>query len=311
MPIIRKKLVEDEVYPSTLRYNTDTDTVQSLVNGDWVDNPDADPRHQTTLPPRITSDSKCDAAQSIVDALQGQLAQVVDAIGAASTLFTIAGLILGLFTFGTFDIFISIALTLGGAMVDAGAPTLESALSPAAFETLKCILRCQMDSNGRLTSGSLAIAEGQVTDQIGGLGALVMNAMLSLAGEGGLNNLSSLGTSTGDCTECDPCSDPCGVKFVNLYYGTFLGVFDGYYRYASQSNGTYEVVDLGTASSSDCCSILDYRDVSGSIERRGRVDCGSGSITFNWSLGACVHEIFADNPSGGAPFVVEILFDSC
>jgi hypothetical protein len=221
MPIVRRKLDENTVYPSNLRYNPDTDTVQTNVNGDWVDSPDADPRNQTIFPPRLTADPACDGAQSVVDALQNQISGIIDAIEAASTLFTIAGLILGLFTFGTFDIFISLALTIGGAMVDAGAPSLETALTPATFDTLKCILFCHFESNGRIGDTALTEAMADVTDQIGGLGAFVINAMLALAGAGGVNNLAALGTSTGDCSLCEcGCGDEEIAFSMVIYYGT-------------------------------------------------------------------------------------------
>jgi hypothetical protein len=213
MPIIRKKLDENAVYPTNLRYNEETDTVQSLVNGVWTDNPQADPRNQTTLPARITDNTRCDGAQSVSDALQNQISGIIDAIEAASTLFTIAGLILGIFTFGTFDIFISLALTLGGAMVDAGAPSLETALTPATFEALKCILFCHFENNGRIGDVALTEAMADVDDQIGGLGAFVINSMLALAGAGGVNNLAALGTATGDCTLCDECPEEWCFSF--------------------------------------------------------------------------------------------------
>jgi len=202
MPIVRRKLDPNTVYPEDLRYNPDTDTVQSNINGTWVDNPAADPRKQTTFPARITSSPACDAAQSVVDALKTQINSVIDAIANAKTLFTIAGIILSLFTFGVFGIFISIALTIGDAMVGAGSTALSAALTDTVFDTLACILYCQFNSSGRLKVGGLDQAESDVDDQIGGLAATVINAMLRLAGEGGVNNLAALGTSTGDCSDC-------------------------------------------------------------------------------------------------------------
>jgi len=220
MPIIRRKLDANTVYPTNLRYNSDTDTVQSLVNGDWVDNPQADPRTQTTFPPRLTSDPACDAAESVKDALKGQIDSILTAIDNASTLFTIAGIILSIFTFGTFAIFIDIALGIGGAMVSAGSGAITAALTDPVYETFKCILRCHMNSSGRLNPGELPIVETEVNDQIGGLGATILNAMLSLAGEGGINNLASLGTSTGDCSDCG-CVVPCATAVDNGFeYGT-------------------------------------------------------------------------------------------
>ena len=202
MPIVRRQLKPSDVYPEDIRYNSDTDTVQSLINDEWVDNPAADPRTQTTFPPRLTSDPPCDAAQSVVDAIKAQIDAILTAIDNAQTAFTIAGLILGLFTFGVFEIFIAIALAIAGAMLDAGTSALSAALTDPVYHTLVCILRCHMNSSGRIIPGELGAVEADVSDQIGGLAATILNSMLSLAGEGGINNLASLGTSTGDCSDC-------------------------------------------------------------------------------------------------------------
>ena len=232
MPIIRRKLDPDTVYPSTLRYDADTDTVQSLVNGDWVDNPEADPRHQTTFPPRITSDPACDAAQSVTDALKGQIAGVVEAIDNASTLFTIAGVILSIFTFGTFGVFISLALAAADSMVGYGSTAINAALTDPVWDQFKCILDCIMDGSGRITASDLTEIEAQVTSDIGGIGAIIINQMLSLAGEGGVNNLAAIGTSTGDCDDCGCVEEWCydfdftisdWSSFVTVSLGTWVG----------------------------------------------------------------------------------------
>jgi hypothetical protein len=210
MPIIRKQLKPADVYPENIRYNPDTETVQSLIGDEWVDNPDADPRNQTTFPPRLTSDPACDAAQSITDAFKAQIDGVITAIDGAQSAFTIAGIILSLFSFGVFGIFISLALFLAHAMLDAGTTAINAALTTPVYHTFTCILLCHMDSSGRITAGDLDAVKSDVDDNIGGLGAVILNAMLSLAGEGGINNLASLGTSTGDCSDCDVC-DPCAT----------------------------------------------------------------------------------------------------
>jgi len=207
MPIIRRRLSPDTVYPSDLRYDAETDTVQRNVNGDWLDSPESDPRHQTTFPPRITAATECDAAQSVTDALKNQVEQTITAIDNASTLFTIAGIILSLFTFGTFGVFISLALTAADYMVGVGSSALEAALTEPVWEQIKCILFCEMGTTGRLTASGLETVKNRITDEIGGVAAVTINQMLTIAGEGGINNLAALGTSTGDCSECDACPD--------------------------------------------------------------------------------------------------------
>lgn len=203
MPIVRKQLKPSDVYPTNLRYNETTGKVQSLINGDWVDNPDADPRDQTVFPARVTSDPPCDAAESVKDAFKGQIDGVLLAIEASQTVFTIAGIILSLLAFGPFGIFIALALTLGHDMLDAGTTAINAALTETAYHSFVCILRCQMDSTGRLKENRLGAINTAIDNEIGGLGAVILKGMVGLAGEGGMNNLAALGMSTGDCEDCD------------------------------------------------------------------------------------------------------------
>jgi hypothetical protein len=209
MPIIRKKLYASEVYPTNIRYNEDTGTVQSFMNDTWVDNPAADPRNNTLFPPRITSSSQCDGAESVKDAFKRQIDGVLTLISGSQTAFTIAGAILALFEFGPWGVLIVIALAIAHTMLDAGAAAINLALTLTVYHTFACILYCRMDSTGHIDATALSLIEGDITAQIGGLGATILNAMLGLAGVAGVNNLSSIGTSTGDCSDCscDPCEN--------------------------------------------------------------------------------------------------------
>lgn len=202
MPVIRKKLAPSDVYPDDIRYNPSGDQVEVLIDGVWTPAPGSDPRHQTTLPPRVTADTKCDAAASIADALENQIAQIVQAIDNSLTLFQIAGLILGLFSFGVFTIFINLALLVADYLFGLGSTAILAALPPSAYDTLKCILYCYMDDNGRIAAGDLPNIYQDCVDQIGATGGQILIEMMQLAGEGGLNNLASIGTSTGDCSTC-------------------------------------------------------------------------------------------------------------
>lgn len=209
MPIIRKQLKASDVYPDDIRYSPSGDKVQRLVDGEWVDAPQSDPRRQTTLPPRITANTKCDAAQSIADALENQINQIATAIDNAQTAAQIAGLILGLFSFGVFAIFINIALAIAGYMLDLGTAAILAALPPTAYDQLACILYCHMDDNGRIAEGDLINIYQDCVDQIGAVGGQILIEMMSLAGEGGLNNIAASGTSTGDCDECGCATTWC------------------------------------------------------------------------------------------------------
>lgn len=314
MPIIRRQLKPSDVYPDDLRYNEATETVQSFVNGDWVDNPAADPRRQTTLPPRLTSDPACDAAQSVTDALSAQISSILTAIDNAGTAYTIAGLILGLLAFGPFGIFIGIALFIADIMLSAGTTALEAALTPAVYDTFKCILFCEMDAQGRIDAADLATIQVEVSSQIGGLGATILNAMTSLAGEGGINNLASLGTSTGDCSECD-CGIVCGEQydirapFVSPGHGTVTGRTDnsitGTFGNPGNNVGYFIITaeDLG-----DCCYVTAISGGNGVAF----IPCGTAYNNENWTvqtpIGNCCQVIQCQGTIGAS---VTITFDVC
>ena len=229
MPIIRRQLKPSDVYPDDIRYNPSGDKVERLVNGEWVDAPESDPRKITTLPPRVTADTKCDAAQSVADALENQITQIATAIDNAQTLATIAGLILGLFSFGVFAIFINIALAIAGYMFDLGTAAILAALPPSAYDQLACILYCHMDENGRIPEGDLPNIYQEIVDAIGATGGQILIEMLSLAGIGGINNLAASGTSTGDCSECECSETWCYLFDFTSSDGDWLVVTAGGY----------------------------------------------------------------------------------
>lgn len=269
MPIIRLKLRPDDVYPETMRYDEETDTVQSLVNGEWVDNPDADPRTQTSFPPLTTDDPTCDSAENVKVAFKNQIDGVITAIDGAQSAFTIAGIILSLFSFGVFGVFISLALFLAHAMLDAGTAAISASLTTTAYDTFTCILFCHMDVNGRVKTGEFDEIKSDVTAQIGGLGGTILNAMLSLAGEGGVNNLGAIGMSTGDCSDCN-CT-PCEFMTdfhqwsygfqafgTDLEFGTdFMEITPEFYA----GDGAYYIT-LSTEDNTKCCTpiSIEYLD---------------------------------------------------
>ena len=246
MPIVRKRLTPSEVYPADIRYNPSGDKIERLVDGEWKDAPESDPRKATTLPPRITADSRCDGAKSVSDALKNQINQIAEAIDNTQTVFQIAGLILGLFSFGVFAVFINIALAVANYMIDLGTATIETALPPSAYDTLTCILYCYMNDKGQISADDLPNVYQELVDQLGGTGGQILIEMLQLAGAGGINGLSAIGQSTGDCDECGCATTWCKYfdfsvaewnwQAIRLGTGAIFGVIT-----AGQFDGTNAV----------------------------------------------------------------------
>lgn len=309
MPIIRRKLAASDVYPDDIRYNEMTGTVQRNVNGVWEDAPESDPRQQTTLPPRLTADTRCDAAASVADALANQISEILTAIDNAGTAFTIAGIILSLLSFGVFAIFVSIALAIADAMLGYGTAAIEAALPPSAFDALKCILECHMDGQGRLKEGELPAVQSEVTTQIGGIGASIINSMLSLAGEGGINNLASLGTSTGDCSACG-CEDVWCYEWNFLTDdGGFTAAFGTWsfgVGWTGTTAGTGKSIVLTLAIATTTFThveiTLDYNPRGNALVKVGAVNTVNFSNvldgTYSWDGSATDNDITV-NPSSG------------
>lgn len=293
MPIIRKKLKPSDVYPDDIRYDETTEQVQRFVNGAWIDAPESDPRTQTTLPPRITANPACDAAQSVVDALEGQIDSILTAIDNGATVFAIAGLILGLLSFGLFAIFISIALAIGDAMLSAGTTALSEALTPAVYEQLKCIIYCQMNSSGRLKEGGFDQIQTDVASDIGGLAAGIINSMLNLAGEGGINNLASLGTADmSDCSECPACDDDCSFGWVTTTAGNIISTTSTTVVVESTYNASLnrqEIVlsrEIADGGAGGCCFVTGYT-FDGTGMNYFTVQCNNSSGNYT-PVGLCV-----------------------
>lgn len=263
MPVIRRQLIPSEVYPDDIRYNETTETVQSLINGEWVDNPAADPRNQTSYPPRLTANPACDAAESVKLAFKGQIDGILTAIDGSQTAFTIAGIILSLFAFGIFGVFIALAMFLAHTMLDAGTAAIQASLTSTAYDKFTCILFCNMDGDGRIT-GNLAVIKAQINSQIGGLGGNILNAMLTLAGEGGVNNLASLGTATGDCSACScvTCEDIAEFhlwSYGSQAFGLDISYADSWIEITPElytGDGAYYVT-LSTEDNTKCCQLVD------------------------------------------------------
>ncbi len=304
MPIIRRKLDPNDVYSETIRYNEDTDTVQSLVNGDWVDNPAADPRTQTIFPPRVTSDPTCDAAESVKDAFKRQIDGILTLISGSQTAFTIAGALLALFEFGPWGVLIVIALAIAHTMLDAGTAALTAAMTDENYEKFKCILYCHMDGSGRVKTGEFSAIEDDVGSKIGGLAADILNAMLLLAGEGGVNNLASIGTSTGDCSDCDcnPCSN---IDAWSVIGGTEIARTDSYIDAAPLHIGSIYDLQMWTGSGNiDVCCVVRVQVLTGAITSMAAQLCHE-TTPVAFTNGQSIHVLEVDSDS---PYTVRVHF---
>lgn len=222
------------------RYDDATDTVQTSDDGGatWADNPGADPRNNTLLPPLTTSDPQCDSAATMTAALKAMIDQQIAFLNTGATALQIIGGVLSLLSLlGLFGIFASIVADLAAAVVTLGASGMSSAFPSTVWDTLLCIIECLLATDGTLSDSSLALLKSQVDSDIGGSAATIVQFMLLIMGTAGLNDarLITGGAVTGDCSGCSACdwvveydlADGNQGWFISVVSGVSFGAFDG------------------------------------------------------------------------------------
>lgn len=215
-----------------IRYDPVTDTFQQTTDGGatWQSAPWADPRKQNQFPPPNTPDPMCDAAARMVGALQQAGLGYVNELHAAASVYALASVpmaILGAF-FG-FGLLLPAAVVGANALVTAGHDAVKAAYEAIDWEALQCQLYCSLGLNGVLDDAGFFELQSYVNTLPFGQ-QMILNSVLNLSGRGGLNNLASTRTETGEC-ECPDC---CGEYESPL--NTQKGGWDYELPYAGISN---------------------------------------------------------------------------
>ena len=204
MEVVRKELNPAELYDPNVRYNDETDTVEITTDGGetWTPAPYADPRLSMDFPPRITADTECDAAASMVVHLQKILEQVI--VGASGAATSVVTSILLLF-FGPFALLFAAIGVVVGYLIGLGIEDLTTMAEGTDWAILKCIINCYVDENGQLNQAGFDAVQAKVDSDIGGTNATIIKYLMQIAGYGGMNYASSIGTEEGDCSSCSGC----------------------------------------------------------------------------------------------------------
>lgn len=213
--VIRKRLDEGEVYPTNMRYDATTDTVQQTYDGGatWVDNPSADPRTNPAnlIPPPTGSDPRCQAAANMVAQQKG----VIDAfllaeseLGVGLDLLGLATILMALFEIlGPFAILFDLCLALAALMLDATATAVNAAFTTAVYDALLCIYDCTIAPDGTVSAAQFTTVKSKVDTELTGIAKDVMDAILFLIGQVGLQNEGAQGDAPADCSACDATFD--------------------------------------------------------------------------------------------------------
>lgn len=236
MEIVRKQLKESEVIPSNIRYNSGTNTVQfSPDNGTtWIDEPNADPRSSDAFrfPPITTGDVKCDTAANMVKWIKDFLDSMTVLLGdgaLALSLLNAAIPFYELITGGSL-VLLGILSEVVGGLFDLGYTALLAAMDSTTYDDLLCILYCNIADDGTVSAFQFGRIESQITDQLSTTAGIILNLLLSLQGEVGLQNAGAIGSETGDCSACTAC---------NWNYQWDFTVSDGGWFRRDASEGNY------------------------------------------------------------------------
>ena len=89
-----------------------------------------------------------------------------------------------------------------------GIATLRAALTDTVYDTLQCILYCNISNDASFTESRWQAVKSDIADQIGGIASLFLQHLVNVLGAVGLTNLARSGGATeGDCDECTDCSN--------------------------------------------------------------------------------------------------------
>jgi len=208
MDIVRKLLSELNLNPPGVRYDLDTDTVQTLIDGTWVNTPELDPRTAISglYPPLGTGDTaRCNAAAGMV----AKIKSIVDyRIAVADQTLLVSGIvaILMLF-FAPLGLLVELVWALAELMLAISAIDMADAFTSTFYDDLTCYFFCELDNSGRLRDGALDRIFAKVNDNYPGDAYDVFTNIVAVLGYIGLDNAGATSEETGDCGDCTDCDD--------------------------------------------------------------------------------------------------------
>jgi len=308
--------------PIQFRYTSDGVLQRSDDGGNtFYDAPTYDPRVYSPqfppLPGEDGNDKKCAAAASAVLLIKEQVGdQLTDDMSRytlsqlitdwVKTLIETSNPFLGLLTVITNQIFALIIATLRPALTD------------GVYDQLLCILYCDSGADATVNDAQWEQIRSDITDQITGIAGVFFEHLIYLLGTTGVTNLLRSGAAaTGDCEDCD-CGG-CAATWIignvdgNTAYGTIDSVVGSVYTVTGgiAFDSNYYAI-LRTTDETECCEVIDWNVVSGSISVAGvnRIVCPNtqhvGNISFGVILG--IGSVNYIGIQSNAAFTVEITF---
>lgn len=198
----------------------------SLDGGEtWVDAPQSDPRNQNLFPPLTGGNEQCRAAASAVEMIDATLDELLTGMANGGSAFSGAWLLVSLLAGRFGGVFaglffgapvVAIATFLISFIIDAGIATISSAMTPAVYDKLRCILSVLMDTSGRMPEANMPRLYAALYAEIGGIPAQVLDLLFDFIGAGGLSNFAA---QDADPTTPCVCCPPSVVTFSEPFTG--------------------------------------------------------------------------------------------
>jgi len=201
----------DDQLPVQWRYSV-TGVLQQSFNagGTWADAPAYDPRVYSPqfppLPGDDGDDKKCAAATGAAALVKEQ---VGDQLTDDMSRYTLSQLIndwtqtmIG--TSNPFEALVTVITNQIFALIIA---VLRPALTDGVYDQFKCILFQDVGSDATVNDAQWAAVRSDILSQITGIAGVFLEHLVYLLGTGGLTNLIRSGAaSSGDCSDCAPCT---------------------------------------------------------------------------------------------------------
>jgi len=306
---------------------TDDGTFQVSYDGGvtWVDTPEGDYRNTVTLFPPLSgadgNDKKCQTATNI----RGHMEHNADQLAAdAEAWGELALLIAAIAALAIFMFPVSLALAastpfwigLGGALLTVGQAGFEAAMTTAVFDTLECILYCNMQDDGTFTDDDITVIKAEISTQLTGVAVPYLTGVIDGLGKTALANMGRTGAGlAADCSDCD-CFNSCASGWIIrpdlVDYMDITEVGEDFLVvnvHTPLSNGVYYANVLSSGGENDCCYFNSFEVLTGAVAGIAGVDCGgTGLPAVGIWTGHCVNHL---EPQSNVPFSIKLFLTPC
>lgn len=282
----------------------------------WYPDPDNDPRNDWVSAPPLPGENsdakKCAAADNVTAQFNIWADDLIELLSAGTLITAIAAAIVGfiasvVFASGVGAAWGVLLFSLAAALFSEGSSGFAAAMTSGVYEEFKCILYCNMGSDGTFSEENIIEILDQITEKFDGIVEAFFYSIVSTMRSVGMSNTATLGGSTADdCGDCDcspACIDPDFIMHGNLIAQTANSIDIQAVMTTYNGLTAYWAV-YGSLEMDWCCYYCSFAVQSGSIDSGSLYDCVTGGAAGGAGLKRRIE--FYSNSS---PFVIRYNFD--